>query len=392
MCQHLYRLTIIAITASLTACSPNPNRAEHTHGETNMGGQASQTTFSLKSDEISIPDGKWWDDSFSQAIVAVAQTQGVDADYIDVHRLSTNMFAPAMNDYESCSAWWHWYGRDVAIDHVGAALGLSFEKLDLPKCQKWSKEIAGEWDTIRAAHRAECAPILHTALQAGKPILAFEGWDSGEEGVFIPWCQWGIIHTVDQDATIKGITRGRDESLYTFVGPCYAVTKTKTKLTQPQVDSQTLKLASQRIRAEGAFASKGDVHHGVAAMDRWIHRMTTIPGFCESCYTDGAAMVCAKSCADRMILASQQAAEQLRKMAADASPDAKPHLETAAESYQRIVDLFGPAVDNDNPNSYAKTKGNIEAQAKHADTLQMVKAELLKAADAMERAVIEQTP
>ncbi len=339
---------------------------------------------------VSFPAGQWWDDSFSQAVVAAAHARGVDADYTVVHRLSTNLFVPAVNERESCGAWWHWYGRDAAIDHVGAALGLRFEQLDLPEPPRWSQDLTPQqWEAACSGHRAQCAPIIRAALDAGQPVLTGDGWTSGDDGAFIPWCQWGVVRAVEDDSTIKGVTRDRDEAQLIFVGPCYAMTEAGSALTPRQAETRALRLAAQRIRAEGPFASEGDLHHGAAAMDRWIDRMATVPGFCADCQErEGRGWACANSSARRMIQASRQAADQLRAMA---SPDARQRLEAAAASYEHIADLLAPAVDDNAAGSYRQTVGDLTAQAAHADTLRQVKAELLNAADAMEQAATRPT-
>jgi len=68
-------------------------------------------------------------------------------------------------------------------------------------------------------------------------------------------------------------------------------------------------------------------------------------------------------------------------------PDAN-HLRAAAAHYDRIVALFGPALQDDGPESYRQIIGDLGKQKAHAEkVLKPVKAELAAAGQEMEKAL-----
>ncbi len=313
-------------------------------------------------------------DTFSQIVVAAGKLLGKELKYEDVSCYATSNFAPSIQINETCTDWWH-MNKQPAMDLVGKAAGLKFEKLEYPKHNftEWTEE------EVEQLHQM-CAPVIKKQLDEGKILITEGGWSNPKGKPFYPWCYWGIVTDVDEDGTITGLgVNNRDDNEMKWISDCWIVSADDGE--QRALKKQLLERVLTRIRGDKVpYVSDNEMAYGLAAMDIWIAKMKT-EHFCEDCF---------KSAPDREWTCARGSALTMFQGARDSSAFLKDHMDddTVANHYDRIAELLEPALIEDSETAYQKFIGNREKQIEHAETVLVpVKKELAKVADEMEKAV-----
>jgi hypothetical protein len=319
-------------------------------------------------------------DSFSLAVVAVADFLGRKTDYATVACASGNAFSPAINPKERNPARWHidgWLANEE-VNAVAARLGLKVRTLPIP-------ERPGQWNNAEAARkqRISAAAIVRDAFHKGEVVVAVAGWADNAL-----WPLAGIITGAKPDGTITGAClNGKKDNPMRIVPSETHAFSTGGKPTDPLgADVAMLRTAIQRIRATGTYAKKPYALYGVDAMDAWIAQMGKVP-FAPPARRPAAAINAARNNAARMASSARTAVTGLRRRKKTFPSDAQPHVAAAADRYATIVKLLAPALSGKKDERYAAFMGTLEKQQAHAKVLEQVKAELVAAADAMEKAV-----
>lgn len=333
-------------------------------------------------------------DSWSLIVCAAAGLLGRQADYEAVYALSANAFAPAIDTGEGCQAWWHMFGRDSGLDILGGRFGLKFEVLKLPEGAYTPQDSREVFDRKASEQRRAAATILRKAMAEGRVLLTTYGWRGQTDHGFVPWCWWGIITEVRDDGTMAGAQlNGRLDNPLDFVDICYAVSPVAVNLSPHEADMLMLKRAVERIRGRKPEPHGAKLCLGLYAMDVWIKQMAEVRYFCPECQErvgrdpGRGGFRCAFSNGQSMQNGSKVAAAYLRKCKGSFNAGAQPHLEAVANHYDRIVELFGPAMTGKGGDNYEAICGDMDKQKAHAGVLGQVKAELAAAADEMEQAL-----
>ena len=314
-------------------------------------------------------------DTFSLTVQAAARKLGKDVDYETVYVLSTNPFAPDVRPDEPCGDSWRMQGRGRCLDLVCAALGLQVRPVtkawhapvppmpeDKAKRAKWMKQY----------HLLPWSGSIIGAHNRQEVVVTDHEWDPHHHGAW--WCDWGLITEVRPGAIVGATANGRNDNPLTHLTRAWALSLAKPALDPYQADLAVLRRAVARIRGNRApFQPDGRVVFGLDAMDAWIARMGT------------------KFWSRSTALATREGAlvlvAHLRKCATRFPEAARPHLEAAANSYDRIATLLSPALDQ---GLYRKwhLANDIAKQKEHAQkVLKPVRGEFAKAADAMEKAL-----
>lgn len=313
-------------------------------------------------------------DTFSQIVVAAGKLLGKELEYGDVSCYSTSNFAPSIEINESCTDWWH-MNKKPAMDLVGKAAGLKFEKIPLPKGQnpEWTDE---QFD----AHKKECSVLIQKAIDSGDIVITGSGWSNSKGKPFYPWCFWGIVTEALDDGTILGIgINNRDDNEVKWLGECWTVSITNQEENSNDLNKELLERVLTRIRGDEApYLSDNEMAYGLDAMDKWIGKMKA-EHFCDDCF---------KAAPDREWTCARGSALTMFQGAIDSSAFLKHNMDddTIAGHYDRIAELLEPALTEDSETAYQKFIGNREKQIKHAETvLEPVKEELAKVADEIEK-------
>jgi hypothetical protein len=313
-------------------------------------------------------------DTFSQIVVAAGKILGKELEYRDVSCYATSNFAPSIQLNESCTDWWH-MNKKPAMDLVGKAAGLKFEKLEYPEHNftEWTDE------EVEALH-GMCAPVIKQALDEGKILITEGGWSNPQGKPFYPWCFWGIVTDVDEDGTITGIgINNRDDNVMKWISQCWIVSAADQD--QEGLNQQLFERVLARIRGDEApYLSDNEMAYGLDAMDKWIGKMKA-EHFCDDCF---------KSAPDREWTCARGSALTMFQGARDSSLFLKEKMdyETIAGNYDRIAELLEPALNEDSDTAYKTFIGNRDKQIEHAETvLEPVKEELAKVADEIDKAL-----
>ena len=332
-------------------------------------------------------------DSFSLALQAAARVLGREGDYPAIYCLSSNAFSPAIFPPEDCVAWWHVEGSlaHMALGTACGAIGLKARELPLP-----SRPADHEKETW-ARYRADAAPVVRDALDRGEVVLTSGGWRAVQEHGFVPWCYAGIITEVMPDGEMVGAClNGRTDNVcdYPMRGEAWGLSACEPSLSREQTDLRMLHNAVLRIRGEGPYARTEYAAYGLDAMDVWIAKMEQLP-FCGPCFESAPDRVwtCALDNSNTTAAGAATAAHYLRERAASLPEAARPHLEQAADCYERIAELLRPSMTEGSGQHCRAFIGNLEGQQAHAaDVLRPVRQELAAAADAMEAALLASYP
>ena len=330
-------------------------------------------------------------DHFSLTVQAAAKLLGREADYATIFALSTNAFAPAIQPGEDCMSWWTLYGRGVGLELVAASLGLTAQRLAFPAPAPTPADAPAAFDQKTAEQMKTSPPVVRAAMDAGAVVLTEGGWQVKGPHGFVPWGWWGLITAARDGGPIVGATlNGFTDNPLEFLHVCYALAPGGAPLVPADADRQALRLAVERIRGTGRFAP-GHSLFGLAAMDRWIQQMSTVPGFCPGCHQRGQkGWTDATDNALAVAAAAKVATQYLRTRQATLPAGAQPHLARAAACYDHIQALLQPALTGQGGETYRQFIGDLAKQQAHVETvLKPVKAELAAAADAMEQALAQ---
>ncbi|MFH0965049.1 MAG: M56 family metallopeptidase [Planctomycetota bacterium] len=350
------------------------------------------TTVTTKPDlaKLKLEGGGHDKNWFALTVQSAARLLAKNPDYEMIDALSTNAFAPVIDPGEDCTAWWHMYAQDTCMDLVAGQVGLRAERPDLPPSDLTPADPPDVFQRKATKQRQACSPIFREAMDHGVLLLIDGGWKGQTDHGFVPWCWWGVLTRAEEDGTIQGATlNGRLDNPLDYVGGCWAVTGAQPTLSPRKADLVMLERAVERIRGQGErFQSHKYRVFGLAAMDLWIAKMETVP-FCEPCYKSAAGHVwtCALNNGQTMTAGARTVSSYLRKRKDTFAAEARPHVEAAAERYDRIAALLAPAVTGEGGAHYRDFIGDLEKQKAHAKVLREVKTELAAAADDMEKAL-----
>lgn len=331
------------------------------------------------------------------AMQAACRYFGKAVDYDTIYALSGNCFAPDIRPSEPAHCHWQLQGRERNLDLVCARLGLSSRPFDVrqnpPKgCPSTFPRDEAGLETWKASYRRPVMAAVERTVSEGSLLLSMGEWFSSPE---VLWTEWGFVTTTDPRGTKRrpdgGLfgyaSNGRGDNEVDFVRDGYFITQGKVTLEPEEAEREVLRRAVARIRADGQPPfDPGDrkIVFGVAAMDTWISTMATVKGFCEP----GHPWNCAAGNARPTVEGSTFSAEWLRALAGKWGGQSADHLRAAASHYDRIVALFGPALQDDGPESYRQIIGDLEKQKTHAEkVLKPVRAELAAAGQEMEKAL-----
>ncbi len=335
-------------------------------------------------------------DSFSLALQAAARLLGRDADYDTIAAMTTSIFSPAINPAEDCMSWWHvdgYLSTAANLQPVADWLGLRVTRLDVPAFHDGGKNEENALQFRRAIGR-----LINRAVDAGSVVVVDGGWQAtgGPHG-FVPWGWAGIITQALPDGDLLGacLNGEKDNPIAEVSGVgMWAVSAGSFTVTPTEADLATLRQVVARIRGTGPFQRTSSSVYGLDAMDLWIKQMEEVPGFCGPCqrksqrgWTD--AMDNALAMSER----ARVAAAYLRRTSSDFADAARSHLESAAQHYDRIVQLLTPPLTGEGGEKYEQFVGDLTKQKAHAEAvLRPVKAELSGAADDLEKALASPSP
>jgi RNA polymerase sigma factor (sigma-70 family) len=323
-------------------------------------------------------------DSFSLTFQAAASACGRNTDYETVYATSTNSFAPAIAIQQRGSkAYWHLqaWTADKCIDALAKRYGLNARQLD-----------AGI-PTGKAARNSAIEQAVIQELDAGNVVIACRGWHNSE-GLVTPYA--GIVTAAGRDGLLFGITLNSGQGSHLDgAGNLWTLSPGTQTLTSHEADVATLRSAVARIRSQPPFQSNSSRTYGTAAMDAWIQAMCDTPGFCpcNGCQSrlHQASLLKLESAYVNAISttsACEVTARYLRRIAADFPEAARPHIESAAGHYDRIVALLTPAMQETGPESYVTILGDLMQQRAHAArVLTPVRSEYIAAAREIELAL-----
>ena len=328
------------------------------------------------------------EDSFSHVLATAANLLGIATDYETVFALSTNAFTPALDPAEDCAAWWHMYGRNIAADAAAMALGLAVQPVRLPDIDLRYNTPKDQAETLQAEQRRLCSQILREAMADNVVVITDGGWEIRGPHGYTPWCWWGIITQAMDDKPVLGATLNShaDNPLHHLEG-CWTVRKVG-QLRTADAGVNVLRQAVERIAGRAPFAGLR-VQYGLPAMDLWIDKMRTVPGFCQPCtakaYRGGA---CAMTNARAMHRAASHAGHFLRRELPDWPEESQPHLENAAQRYDRMAGLLQPLTTMEQGQGYHTIVGDLDRQRAHArDVLEPVMKEMAGAGEDIRRAL-----
>lgn len=331
------------------------------------------------------------------AMQAACRYFGKTVDYETIYALSGNCFAPDIRPSEPSHCHWQLQGRERNLDLVCARLGLSSRPFDVRQnppngCPSTFPKDAAGLEAWKADYRRPVMESVERTLKDGNLLLSMGEWFSSPE---VLWTEWGFVTTIDPRGTKRrpdgGLfgyaSNGSGDNEVNFVRDGYFITHGKVAVEPEEAEREVLRRAVARIRGDGQPPfDTGDrkIVFGVAAMDTWISTMATVKGFCEP----GHPWSCTAGNATPTVEGSTFSAKWLRNLAERQSGPAAAHLRSAASHYDRIVALFGPALQESGPESYHAIIGDIEKQKAHAEkVLTPVKAELAAAGDEMGKAL-----
>ena len=370
---------ISAAVATATAVQKHSSSTEAAMGKINYS-------------QVSLAGDSATHDPFSLTVAEAARLLGIETDHETVYILSTNAFAPDLRPDEPCRCCWRLQGRERCLDLVTARLGMTVRELpDAHDSASPAPNDPTQTESWLVEHfRKPLVPIIRNAMADGRVVISRGEWDPAHAS----WVLWGIVTDAKDDGTILGATlNGRTDNPIVFLRQGYALARSEPKLDQRQADLAVLQRAVDRIRGERAPFAPGQIVFGVKAMDVWIAQMQGSFQPADPPWFDGDAddPVCklrAKLTASSTYQGAQAAAKYLRQAARRLPQTARPHLTTAADHYDRIVELLHPAMTGQGGESYDQLIGDIQKQKNHAaNVLTPIKAELAAAANAMEKAL-----
>lgn len=328
-------------------------------------------------------------DVFSLLNQRIGHLFGHNLGYEAIHCLSTNSFCPAIQNSEDCTSWWHHPARQISWDIVAGVLGLAVDSMIVKELQVNPQQSEEEFDATVARQKTEYPRLVNAALEQGKAVVVDGGWSTKGPHGFIPWVLWGVILEAGQDGPMLGATfNGHDDNPIDYVDNIWSVSPGARTLSLEAADKMMLGRAANRIRATDTFSSQPGVSFGLQAMDKWIRQMETVKGFCPGCFerAPDRAWGDANDNAQTMFGGAQSVSKYLRERKS-AHQGASGAFETIAGHYDKIVELIGPAIERDGSGHYKTFIGDLGKQKEHAQSvLRPVKDEMVKAADAMEKA------
>jgi hypothetical protein len=236
-------------------------------------------------------------------------------------------------------------------------------------------------------------------MDKGELLLSMGEWFN-RDGV--AWTEWGFVTTANDNGTARRpdggmfgyASNGRGDNEAGFIRDGYILGLSTPTVSEEDAEREILRRAVARVCGAGeSRLGPGDrkIVFGLRAMDEWIKGMSDTKGFCALCYAKGGAAASWKSGPDVAIPTvegSTFSAKWLRRLADKRPSPAADHLRAAASHYDRIVALFGPALQDNGPESYRSIIGDLDKQKAHAEkVLRPVKAELAAAGDDMEKAL-----
>ena len=341
----------------------------------------------------------WSMDAFAQAVYESAKLLGKRPDLLTMQAMTTNAFAPAVNPEENCSAWWHVQSLDRGRKLVEDRFGLKIAPLKTKVPEKIppkpeDPEKKQEW--LAKYYRKPFIKEIQQHLKAGNLVIVDMVWDWKHHGN--AWVNWGIVTEANDDGTIKGTgVNGRIDNPLLFVHQGYVISPGKVELTPKQADLEMLKLAVLRINGENhpfqptpetIYRGEKAAQFGVKAMDEWINRMKTVPGFCIPCEKVKRGWSCAEACAIPLSAGAKNAAAYLKKRLNSFPVKMRAHLRKAAAHYENIAKLLAPALDKKAKTHYRHFVGNLKKQQAYASSvLEKVKEELAAAGNDIELAL-----
>ncbi len=333
----------------------------------------------------------WSMDAFAQAVYESAKLLGKRPDLLTMQAMTTNAFASAVNPEEDCSAWWHVQsldrGRKLVEDRFGLKIQLLKTKApkNIPPKPK-NPEKLREW--LAEYYRKPYVKEIQKHLKAGSLVIIDMVWDWKHHGN--AWVNWGIVTEANADGTIKGTgVNGRIDNPLLSLRNAYVISPGKVKLTPERADIEMLKQAVLRIKGEQQpFGPEKGALFGVKAMDEWINRMKTVPGFCVPCEKVKRGWSCAEACAIPLSAGAKNAAAYLKKRLNSFPAQMRPHLKKAVAHYENIAKLLAPALDKKAKTHYRHFVGNLKKQQTYAsNVLEKVKAEFAAAGNEIELAL-----
>jgi RNA polymerase sigma factor (sigma-70 family) len=322
-------------------------------------------------------------DTASLVIAAAAEAQGVQATYEDVFCLSGNAFSPMADLSDSCNSWWHveaWMAIQ-GFENVGRRYGLTLRDAGVVPPGTSDGNLRNERMASAVKARDEGATIL---------TLGGLRWIVEGSNAFVSGKWAGIVTRLDPQATDdSSITavcfNGRGDNWVENSSYLWGLRATSgPRSSEGEAYVGMLRLAVARWNSRPPFAGSDKELYGRKAVDAWIGRMETNPGFCQACTARGKP-----GCAGPNAIAARHgatvAAAYLRRVAPSLPDAARTPLLAAAGHYDRVVSLLTPFSTDA---AYRPVLGDLALQKQHAqEVLVPMRDEYAAAADEMQKAL-----